>query len=542
MKAPGQGFAASAGVYVAARVLSMAVGLATIPLLIHSLGGRGFAAWAILLSCSVVFSELQLGVHAALIREVAVADRAGPHAVSRLWASALAFLIAIYVSVLPVVAMAAEPLAEWLRLPHVGGGHPGSAVIFIYLAVSARSALSTGTQTLFASALFGRAAALSLAQAVLSNTTAALVAWLTRDLAATLVGFWSAQILVVGAGFWIARGMGWRPRLRFASLGLVRRLLAYGVKVQLAEWAQIVNFQFDKFVIVRVLGLWPAALYEVSNRSVLALRSIPSSGMNTFMPVVTQRTTNGDGAEGAARKMSLLALYAILVFFAAPLAVAPVFLYAWVGEMGYVSRHVFALLVVGAAANLLTLPLAALAQAAGRPQVQARAAGASIVLNVPLSLALVRVWGLEGAALGSSLAMVVGSAVLLREARRALGGSVVAVVTGTLRRHWPLLFVCVAWGLAVHLVFGHWFEATNVTVRYSLAKRAVAAGAALALYGACVVTLILLKLRLHGLEEDERQLLNRVAAFARIRWSHNAPALQNVAGVGAGASPPKDVA
>ena len=510
-------FAAPAALFVAARLVNMVVGLAMIPLLIHSLGGHGFATWTILLSCAAVFNELQLGMHTALVRAVAIADRSEPATVARLWSSAAAFLVAIHLLALPLIFLLARPLGRWLRLPDIGPWHPGTAIVVVFLAVGARAVLVTGMFSLFAATRFRSVAALSLAQAMTSNVAATLIAWRSRDVAATLLGFWAAQLLVVGAGFFIARNMGWRPRPTLVSGSLIRELLGYGVRVQLAEWAQIVNFQFDKFVIVRLLGLWPAALYEVSNRSVLALRSIPSGGMDTFLPVATQRSAGDVDGNGAARRMALVALYGIVLFFAAPLVVAPVFLYAWVGEMGYVSRHVFAYLVVGAATNLLALPLATLAQAAGRPEVQARAAAASILLNIPLSLTLVRIWGVEGAALGSSIAMVLGMGVLLREARIALGQGVVSTVAGTMGRHWPLALACLAWGTAVHVGFGRWYLGAGAPVRYGLDTRAYAGGTALALYVACLLTLLLIKLRLGGFEADERQLFARVADMVRIR-------------------------
>ena len=539
------GFAGPAALFIGARLVNMAVGLLMIPVLVHSLGGNGFAGWAILLSCSAVFSELQLGMHTALVRAVAVADRTDPEAIGRISSSAAGFLVAIHLVALPVVALSAHSLGEWLRLPTVGRWHPGVAVLGVFAAVAVRSVLLTGSYALFAAARFHRAAALSLGQALVSNTTATLVAWFTRDLAATLAGFWMAQLAVVGTGFGLARGIGWRPRLGSVQPGLIRRLLAYGVRVQIAEWSQIINFQFDKFVIVRVLGLWPAALYEVSNRSVLALRSIPASGMETFLPVATQRTVGGQHRVAATRMMARLAVYAGLIFFAAPLTVAPVFLYAWVGEMGYVSRRVFAFLVIGAAANLLALPLATVAQAAGQPGVQARAALASILLNVPLSLTLVQVWGLEGAAMGSSLAMILGMAVLLQQARLTLGRDVVSAVTGTLGRHWPLALVCLAFGTTVHVVFQRWVEGTSITVRYAVGSRATAGLIALGLYAACLLMLVALKVRLLGMEDDERQLLERLSARTRIRLpgatpkSRESPASAHIA-VDLSRSPPPD--
>jgi len=508
------GFAQPAGLFIAARLINIVVGLAMIPLLIHFLGGIGFATWAILLSCSAVFTQLQLGIPTALVREVAVRP---DHATAPgLWSSAAVLLVAIYASLLPLVTLSAAPLGEWLRLPLVGPWQPGVAIVAVYVCVAVRAVLLTGSDSLVAALRFHYVAGLSLAQALVSNTAATVAAGFTRDVGRTLIAFWLAQLVVVGAGCLLAqRHLGWRPRLRLSDRRDMKGLVAYGAKIQLGEWAQTINFQADKFIIVRMLGLWPAALYEVANRSILALRSIPASGMDTFLPIAAKEAGAGEDLSAAARRMSVAALYGVLVLFAAPLAVAPMFLYAWVGEMGYISRHVFTCLAIGTAANLLTRPVTALAQAAGHPQIPARAATVSILLNVPLSLALVRTWGVEGAALGSSVAMIIGALVLLHEARMRLDTEAATAVGDALARQWPLAVVCLAWGTGVHLTFRHWFLATPISVRYGVGLRIRAGVIALVLYAACLVVLAIVKMRVVGLDERELEVVTAVRAAVR---------------------------
>jgi hypothetical protein len=98
-------------------------------------------------------------MHTALVRAVAVADLTEAEVIARLSSSAAEFLVAIHLIALPVVALAARPLGEWLRLPHVGRWHPGTAVLFVFVAVAARAVLLTGNYALFAAARFHRKAA-----------------------------------------------------------------------------------------------------------------------------------------------------------------------------------------------------------------------------------------------------------------------------------------------------------------------------------------------------------------------------------------------
>jgi len=57
----------------ASRVISMFIGLLMVPLLLHFLGGEGFAAWAIFWGISVVFAALQAGMPGAVVRFSAIA-------------------------------------------------------------------------------------------------------------------------------------------------------------------------------------------------------------------------------------------------------------------------------------------------------------------------------------------------------------------------------------------------------------------------------------------------------------------------------------
>lgn len=407
-----RGLAGPAALMMVCRLLNMAVGLAMIPALVHALGGQAFGAWAILLSVSAFWSELELGLSPALVKHLSVALHTGkPGEATRVVSAALSVLAAVYALAVPLALLGGRGLAEWLRLPATPSLAPSGLLATVLVGAALRSVLLTGTYSLLAARHFGAVAALSLLQPMVSNLVATFTALATRDLGLTLLAFWAAQLAVVGVGFGEARRrLGWRFEPAAVDATTLRGLLSYGLRVQVHEWAQTVNFQFDKLVIVRLLGLWPAALYEVANRSVLALRSIPASGIETFLPTASIEAAEGGSAGERLHRMAVLSAYGILVFFAVPLAIAPVFLYAWVGEMGYISRWTFVALGLGASANLFALPLATLAQASGRPGLQARAAFVSMLVNVPLSLALVRVWGVEGAALGTAVAMVVGFA------------------------------------------------------------------------------------------------------------------------------------
>ena len=209
---------------------------------------------------------------------------------------------------------------------------------------------------------------------------------------------------------------------------------------------------------------------------------------------------------------SRLTVYAVCVLMLAPVAIAPVFLYAWTGEMGYLGRWVFLALIVGAMAGMLSLPAAILAKASGRADLPATSAALSILLNIPLSLALVLKWGLAGAALGTSVALVLSAARLVRSVHAHFGWRVSASlrVMGAL---WPPILVCICCGAMTYWAFDAWFASVEPGVRFARATRVGPGLVALLLYALCVGCMFLVELIRGAFTPEERGWLTRAIPF-----------------------------
>jgi Na+-driven multidrug efflux pump len=238
--------------------------------------------------------------------------------------------------------------------------------------------------------------------------------------------------------------------------------------------------------------------------------------METLLP--SAAAEKADRLPGWYARATRLSAYAASFFVFAPLAIAPVFLYAWVGEMGYVTRWAFTALAAGCAASLVAVPAGTLVQALDRPGIQARAAIVSIALNIPLSLTLVRSWGVDGAALGTALAMILSSFLLVRDAHRAGGLVLSATWRDLVRRQWPLWLTCGGFAFATQTMFSRWLLTKAITLRYLVPLRLGALAMAVCLYIACVVLMILGKVLITGLDNDEKAHLARWQGAFRGWW------------------------
>jgi O-antigen/teichoic acid export membrane protein len=505
-----------AALMVGARIVNMAMGLATLPVLIRFLGGNGFAAWAILLAVASGLSLLEIGMSPAVVRFLTVPIlherwEEGRELFGRAWVLlALSFGmggLAVYAG--------STALAAWLRLPATELFSPQQLIQGVFVAVAMRAFLQNGILALFASRRFGAVAAISVLQPLSSNVAAMVVAWQTGRLDMTLAAFWIAQLLVVATTFVFARKMC-VPRFLRSTIDLkrLRELGYYGLVSQMEGWAQFVNFQFDKLIIAGLVGLWGVAPYEVANRAIVALRSVPASGAETVLPSAMANQADREQLWKLYLASTRMAAYGVVLFMLAPLVVAPVFLYAWTGEMGYLGRWIFVALSLGAMASVLALPAATLAQAEGRPGLQGVAALAAIAINIPLSLLLVVRWGSAGAALGTAVAMTASACLLIHAVHRHFGRPVKATVQ-LLGAFWPPVVVCLCWMVVSYGVFGAWFETLAPATRYSRFTRVAPGFVAMLVYAMALTNVIAVEFWRGAILPRERALL---ADAIRGRW------------------------
>jgi O-antigen/teichoic acid export membrane protein len=505
----------SAGLMVGGRLVNMVVGLLMIPVLILNLGGTGFAAWAILLALAAGFSLLEIGMGPTMVRFLALSTGSAGAVgdASRLFGRMWQLLAMTFgVGAVALVA-AAQPLANWLGLPATPLFSAADAIGWVYAAVAARALLQSGTLCLFATHRFAAASAVSLLQPLCSNVAGMLAAWQTHRLDIALIAYWLVQLTVLGVTFYLNRRLC-MPRFGAATSATpgLRELGYYGVTNQVEGWAQFINFQFDKFIVAGLLGLWAVAPYEVANRAVAALRSIPASSAETFLPMAVARHHDRAQAWQWYLTGTRIAIYGVCIFMLAPLAVAPVFLYAWAGDIGYVGRWAFVALCIGAMASVLALPAATMAQASGHPELQARAAAITILLNVPLSLSLVYRWGLVGASIGTAIAMLSGAALLVLAVHRHMARPVNATLR-LLASFWPPLLVCAAWGVLTYSVFYDWFQGLEAATRFSRHMRMYPGLLAGVVYGLCLGTVLWVEVRRGAFTAPERAFVARLVPF-----------------------------
>lgn len=215
-----------------------------------------------------------------------------------------------------------------------------------------------------------------------------------------VLGAWVGAKVVVGlALLWVL----WRSRrLAAPAWAALRGELPFVATIGVTNLIGLLNYRVGLFVVERVLGLSATGVYSIAVVAAELLWFVSSS----LTQAAYSRIGTPDRATAAATTVRVVQLSVAALLLAAPLLwLAARTLVPWLLGPAYApSVALLALLLPGVllfgGASALS---AYFTNHAGAPQVPARVAAASLLLNGALALVLVPLWGMAGAALAASL-------------------------------------------------------------------------------------------------------------------------------------------
>jgi O-antigen/teichoic acid export membrane protein len=240
-----------------------------------------------------------------------------------------------------------------------------------------------------------------------------------------------------------------------SGLHALREMLGYSSWVAVSTALTPLLGSFDRFVLGSVIGVTGLGYYtgaaEAANRFLL----IPATAFSALLPALSVRDTRGERdralrvTRAARRQLAALLLPLCLALF----VFAPAILGVWLGP-AFASKAGVALRILSVGVffgGLAHLPLALL-YGSSRPDLPAKIHISEVVLYVPLTFALVRTFGINGAALAWATRCLADLTLYESVSSRAIGRSI-ADAAERARTAW------LAWatlGLASAFLFAEW--------------------------------------------------------------------------------------
>ena len=427
MTAPtSQRVARNGALYFSSLAVPAIAAVFLVPVTIRALGPTRFGLFALAWAVAEGSGMFDFGLGRATVRFVADAtDRGAERLREIILASFFSQAAAGVVAGLLLFFLTPVLVAQVFTIDTAA--IPEATAMFRVLALHLPVLLATGSlrAALEGAQRFDVSAALRIPGAVASVAVPAALASAGYSLAAIL---WCllivrATLLVVSASV-VSRTLLRKPWSIPDNARTLREMLGYSGWVAVSTALGPLLGSFDRFVVGSALGVTALGYYtgaaEAANRFLL----IPVTAFSALLPALaaTDATAGRDRAlmvtRAARRQMAALLFPLCLALF----AFAPAVLRIWVGpEFADAAGTALRILAAGVFFNgLAHLPLALL-YGSNRPDLPAKINVAEIIIYLPLTVMLVRTWGISGAALAWATRCVADLVLYELVSRRAIG-------------------------------------------------------------------------------------------------------------------------
>lgn len=229
----------------------------------------------------------------------------------------------------------------------------------------------------------------------------------------------NAIVLLVTGAVNITVSLRILPELGFSLLSfskeMFQKLFNFGYKLQIANIGMMVSWSIDKILISHFLSLALVSFYELGQKIAQAGRSLSLLLVSAIIPAVSELDAKNDKASitllyfRGSKYLSLAAIPLMALIF----TTAPSIMSIWVGQGYGTSIGVLRLLTVAYLFHLLTGVAGYIAVGAGKPGMVTKSTFIITVLNLILSSILLFMFGFWGTAVGTSVALILGSCVLM---------------------------------------------------------------------------------------------------------------------------------
>ncbi len=402
----------------------------------HS-GGSALYAVATSIVALLPFSDLGLGL--ALVTQLPkVADDLA--AARRVVSTSFATLALVAVVAVTTVVLI-TPWVSWRGVLGVGtDSSAASAALIVVVGVAVGGPVSVAGKTLFSLGRVGWFFGIDCCSAVVSICLAAggliVKAPVEYFIASTV---WSPVVTasVASVVVFCFRWTHLRPSVAFVSKAVLRRQLALGMTLAYAGIAVAISMQSDLLIVSHLLDENAVASYGLAMRLGVIFFSLSAVFITPLWPEFARLINTRQ--VGIIRRLlystTVRVTAAAVVFLIFATVLGPPLLRLWSDHAQAVSAALCGAVALNVGVQAVQLPVSMFVNARGQKTVIATTATAMCAVNLVLSVVLTLWLGVEGPALGTTAAVIVGLAAplgiyTLRELRRMERGAGVSSPVG----------------------------------------------------------------------------------------------------------------
>jgi len=409
--------AANVGWNAMGRILPLLIAVLATPRLVALLGIDRWGVFTLALSLVGIFGVFDLGIGRALTRSVAErlgAGETGP-AADIAWTGLVLIAALGLVGGGALAAAVGSVTRDVLVMPEALRPEAAHALYLLCLAVPL-AVINAALWGVLAACQQFRAANLvnlpvlggyylgPLLVLPIWDDLLAVIATLLLCRVAMTIAYWRLAVLAL-------------PALRAARFdrAAIAGLLRIGGWMTVSNLVQPLLLYLDRFVVAAMLSVAATAYYATAYDLVTRAWVIPVSIMNAVFPAIAAAFRGAPETAARLYRRAALAVLGLLFFPSLVLVLGAHFgLRLWLGAaFAQLAAPVLGWLAVGLLFNCVAFVPTGLLDGIGRSDASAKWAVAQAVVYVPLLLATIRLFGIEGAAMAWSLRVVADCGVRL---------------------------------------------------------------------------------------------------------------------------------
>ncbi|MBI4655561.1 MAG: polysaccharide biosynthesis C-terminal domain-containing protein, partial [Elusimicrobia bacterium] len=225
----------------------------------------------------------------------------------------------------------------------------------------------------------------------------------------------NAIILVISSIVHIIIAFKILQELRFNSFlftkEMFKKLFDFGYKMQVARISSMISIHLDKLLITYFLSIGFVTFYELGSAIVEKTKSIALLFVSALIPAFSEIYARGEKErliDAYARCTKYLGFF-VLPLFTLIIISAPHIMMIWMGPGYEKSVWVIQILGFGWLCAVLSSVRATVVQAIAKPGIEMRAGLVTAIFNIPLSIIFIIHFGFIGAAVGTSIALLLGT-------------------------------------------------------------------------------------------------------------------------------------
>lgn len=398
----------------AAMAVNMVVPFFLMPYVVKHLGKDGYGVWVLAVGVVGYLNLLDLGLRSAVIRFVSKAQAKGDlqdasHAINAaLW---VRLLIAVGVAFISVGLAAAVPyLFKTTPPPLMHAAQVTTLLCALGVAVSLVSGVFSAV--LAAISRFDLLSFITMGQTILRAAGVLLILRSGRGLIP--LAAWELTVLVLVGLATTLLAMNFFPHCRVRpgkpDMQVLRMIWSYSFTTFVFIIAVQIITNTDNIVIGAFLSVGAVAFYSIGGSLIGYAYQVSNALSGTFTPMASGIEASGNFEQ--LRTMLLRGTQATLGL-ALPIGVVlavrgETFIDLWLGsQYGAISEKVLRILLISMYLGVANGTASSIMMAIERHKPVARLAVYEAVLNLGLSIALVKTIGIYGVAWGTSLSMII---------------------------------------------------------------------------------------------------------------------------------------